>query len=79
MRAETLGFRARAARRTVRLVHARVEETPHEFGRFRLITIGDAHWFMRHPGTFDRLEHWLLSGGRVVICAARSLARGEWP
>ena len=75
---DELARRATKAGRDIRLVLAKVEVAPIDLGRFRLITIGMAHWFMHSAGTFERLEHWLLPAGRVVICIHTSRVTAEW-
>ncbi|MGE5202799.1 MAG: class I SAM-dependent methyltransferase [Acidobacteriota bacterium] len=68
--------RARELGVDIRLVHSRVQEAPEDLGRFHLITIGQAHWFMHSPATLARLDHWLLPGGCVLICRPLSRAIG---
>jgi ubiquinone/menaquinone biosynthesis C-methylase UbiE len=63
MLAET-AKRAQAMGRKIRLVHSKVEDAPVDLGRFNLITIGSAHWFMHTPATLARLDRWLMPGGR---------------
>jgi SAM-dependent methyltransferase len=76
---DELARRAKALGRGIRLVHARAEQAPLDLGRFKLITIGHAHSFMHHPGTFARLERWLVPGGRIVLCSAREASSEGWP
>src|SRR5580698_9939221 len=38
--------RAEAAGCHIRLIHSRVEDAPAELGRFELITMGRAHWYL---------------------------------
>ena len=65
---EEAGRRAKAAGLKMRLVNAKVEDAPEDLGRFHLITMGRAHWFMHSPASLDRLERWLTPGGRILIC-----------
>lgn len=66
--------RAEALGRPIRLIHARVEDAPDNLGRFHLITMGRAHWFMSTPATLDRLDRWLLPGGHILVCMPRANA-----
>jgi len=75
---DELARRAKAARLDIRMIHARTEEAPLDLGRFRLITIGHAHWFMHHPGTFERLDRWLVPGGAVAICISLNVSASPW-
>ena len=75
---DELARRAKKAGRDIRLVLAKAEAAPIDLGRFKLITIGMAHWFMHSAGTLERLEHWLLPAGRVVICIHSSPIIAEW-
>jgi SAM-dependent methyltransferase len=59
---------ARAMGREIRLVHSDVEQAPTDLGQFHLITIGRAHWFMHTAACLARLERWLMTGGRIVLC-----------
>ena len=76
---DELARRAKAAGRDIRRVLARAEGAPLDLGPFKLITIANAHQFMHHPGTFDRLNRWLASGGRIAICRARDGVTQAWP
>jgi predicted TPR repeat methyltransferase len=38
----------------MRLIHSKVEDAPADLGRFHLITMGRAHWFMHTPATLER-------------------------
>jgi SAM-dependent methyltransferase len=69
--------RAHDIGREVRVVHARVQEADEALGPFDLVTIGKAHWYMRQPATFARLERWLKPGGRILICAPEERWGGE--
>jgi hypothetical protein len=60
------------------MIHTRVEEAPLDLGRFRLITIGHAHWFMHHPATFERLDRWLADGGTVALCISLNISSSPW-
>lgn len=75
---DELARRAEAAGREIRMIHTRVEEAPLDLGRFWLITIGQAHWFMHHPGTFERLDRWLAEGGTVALCVSFNLSSSPW-
>ena len=75
---DELARRARSAGREIRMIHTKVEEAPLDLGRFRLITIGHAHWFMHHPGTFERLDRWLAEGGNVALCVSLNLSSSPW-
>jgi len=74
--------RARAHRLgvNVRLMHSRAEDAPEELGRFHLVTLGQAYWFMHSSATRSRLEKWLLPGGHVLICrpVASSVGGAPW-
>lgn len=76
---DELALRAKAAGRDIRRVRARAEEAPVDLGPFKLITIANAHQFMHHPGTFERLNRWLAPGGRIAICRARDGTTPGWP
>jgi cyclopropane fatty-acyl-phospholipid synthase-like methyltransferase len=75
---DELDRRAKAAGRHIKLVCAKVDEAPLDLGPFRLITIGMAHWFMHSSGTLERLERWLLPGGRVAICTHGNHLTNDW-
>ena len=75
---DELARRARSAGREIRMIHTRVEEAPLDLGHFRLITIGQAHWFMHHPGTFERLDRWLAEGGTVALCISLNVSSSPW-
>ena len=60
--------RARRAGVAIRLVHSKAEEAPEDLGRFHLITIGMAHWFLHSTATLARINRWLLPGGSVLLC-----------
>ena len=75
---DELARRARIAGLDIRMIHARTEEAPLDLGRFRLITIGHAHWFMHYPGTFERLDRWLAPGGAVALCNAVNASASPW-
>jgi len=75
---DELARRAQAAGREIRMIHKRVEEAPLDLGPFRLITIAHAHWFMHHPGTFERLDRWLAPGGTVALCLSLSVPDTPW-
>lgn len=71
--------RARALGRDIRLINAKVEDAPLDLGRFHLITMGRAHWFMHSPATLARLDRWLTPGGRIMICRPVTNPEGaEW-
>ena len=65
---EEAAKRARAMGRQIRLLHAKVEDAPEDLGRFHLITMGRAHWFMHTPAAIARLARWLAPGGRILVC-----------
>jgi ubiquinone/menaquinone biosynthesis C-methylase UbiE len=71
--------RARQQGVAIRLVHSKAEEAPEDLGRFHLITLGQAHWFMHSPATRARIERWVLPGGSVLICRPLSKAVGPSP
>src|SRR5271167_3393314 len=48
--------RARAIGRDIRLVQGKVEDAPADLGRFHLITMGRAHWFMHNPASLARID-----------------------
>jgi len=75
---DELARRAQAAGRAIRMIHTRVEEAPLDLGRFRLITIGHAHWFMHHPATLERLDRWLAEGGTVALCISLNISSSPW-
>lgn len=52
----------------MRLIRSRVEDAPADLGRFHLITMGRAHWFMHTPTSLERLDQWLMPGGAIVVC-----------
>jgi cyclopropane fatty-acyl-phospholipid synthase-like methyltransferase len=77
---EETAKRAQAMGRKIRLVNSKVEEAPMHLGRFHLITIGNAHWFMHSPATFARIEDWLTPGGRILVAVRLQNPQGdEWP
>ena len=65
---DALGKRAEAMGVHIRLIHSSVEEAPADMGRFHLITMGRAHWFMHTPTSLIRLDQWLTSGGAILVC-----------
>ena len=77
---ETARERARLGGIAIRLVHAKAEEAPMHLGRFHLITLGQAHWFMHSPATLARIDRWLVPGGHVLICRplARAVGGAAW-
>jgi cyclopropane fatty-acyl-phospholipid synthase-like methyltransferase len=60
--------RAKAMGRDIRLVHGKVEDTSSGLGRFHLITMGRAHWFMHNPASLARIDQWLEAGGCILVC-----------
>jgi len=70
--------RARSAGRQIRMIHARGEEAPLDLGPFRLITIAQAHWFMHHPATLERLDRWLAEDGAIALCISLNLSSSPW-
>jgi SAM-dependent methyltransferase len=74
---EEAARRARAMGRAIRLVHARVEDAPAELGRFHLITIGRAHWFMHTPTSLARIDQLLMPGGHILVCMPLQNPTGE--
>lgn len=60
--------RAAEAGCAMRLHCALAQDAPEDLGRFHLITMGKAHWFMHSPATQARIEQWLLPKGAVLIC-----------
>ncbi len=79
---EQMAKRARAIGRDIRLVHGSVEDAPAELawiGRFHLITMGRAHWFMHNPASLARIDQWLRVGGRILVCVPLENPDGaEW-
>lgn len=65
---DALRNRALAMGVDMRLIHSRVEDAPADLGRFHLITMGRAHWFMHTPTSLVRLNQWLMPGGAIVVC-----------
>jgi len=65
---DALGNRALAMGVNMRLIHSSVEEAPADLGRFHLITMGRAHWFMHTPTSLVRLDQWLMPGGAILVC-----------
>src|SRR5258706_476426 len=71
--------RAQALGRAMRLIHARVEDAPWDLGRFHLITMGRAHWYLHTPATLERLERWLMPGGSILVCLPlTNIENGAW-
>jgi SAM-dependent methyltransferase len=60
--------KARAMGRDIRLVRGKVEDTPADLGIYDLITMGRSHWFMHNPASLARINQWLKSGGRILVC-----------
>jgi ubiquinone/menaquinone biosynthesis C-methylase UbiE len=60
-KAQNLGHR-------IKSVCCKVEDAPPELGRFHLITMGRAHWFIHTPACLARLDQWLAPDGRILIC-----------
>ncbi len=75
---DELARRAGTAGHEIRMVHARAEEAPLDLGQFTLITTGMSHSFMYSPGTFERLERWLLPGGRIALFANTGDPTEDW-
>ena len=46
----------------------KVEDAPADLGRFHLITMGRAHWFMHNPASLARIDQWLRPGGHILVC-----------
>ena len=65
---DALRNRALAMGVNVRVIHSRVEDAPPDLGRFHLITMGRAHWFMHSPTSLVRLNEWLMPGGAILVC-----------
>jgi SAM-dependent methyltransferase len=65
---DALGNRALAMGVNMRLIHSRVEDAPADLGRFHLITMGRAHWYMHTPTSLVRLDQWLMPGGAILVC-----------
>ena len=65
---DELGTRAQAMGVKMKLIQSRVEDAPADLGRFHLITMGRAHWFMHTPTSLVRLGQWLLPGGVILVC-----------
>jgi cyclopropane fatty-acyl-phospholipid synthase-like methyltransferase len=65
---DALRNRALAMGVNMRLIHSRVEDAPADLGRFHLITMGKAHWFMHTPTSLERLDQWLMPDGAIVVC-----------
>jgi SAM-dependent methyltransferase len=71
--------RARAIGRDIRLVQGKVEDAPADLGRFHLITMGRAHWFMHNAASLARIDQWLEVGGRILVCLPMENPDGaEW-
>jgi 2-polyprenyl-3-methyl-5-hydroxy-6-metoxy-1,4-benzoquinol methylase len=65
---DALGNKALATGVNIRLIQSRVEDAPEDLGRFHLITMGRAHWFMHTPTSLVRLDQWLMPGGAILVC-----------
>jgi len=65
---DALQNRALAMGVNMRLIRSRVEDAPADLGRFHLITMGRAHWFMHTPTSLIRLDQWLMPGGAILVC-----------
>lgn len=65
---DELGVRARAMGVKMKLIQSRVEDAPADLGRFHLITMGRAHWFMHTPTSLVRLGQWLMPSGAILVC-----------
>jgi ubiquinone/menaquinone biosynthesis C-methylase UbiE len=71
-RAQTLGHK-------IRSIHSKVEDAPVDLGRFHLITMGRAHWFIHTRTCLARLDEWLMPDGRILICKPVANPDGaEW-
>lgn len=66
---DALRNRALAMGVNMRLIHSRVEDAPADLGRFDLITMGRAHWFMHTSTSLERLDQWLMPAGAILVCA----------
>ena len=76
---DALGNRALAMGVNMRLIHSRVEDAPADLGRFHLITMGQAHWFMHTPTSLVRLDQWLMPGGAILVCLpVQNPDNAEW-
>jgi len=76
---EEASKRARTMGRTIKSIHCKVDDAPPDLGRFHLITMGRAHWFMHTPVCLARIDQWLAPGGYILVCAPRQNAEtAEW-
>jgi SAM-dependent methyltransferase len=76
---DALRNRALAMGVNMRLIHSKVEDAPADLGRFHLITMGRAHWFMHTPTSLERLDQWLMPGGAILVCQpVWDPSRAEW-
>jgi len=76
---EEAAKRARALDLEIRLIHSKVEDAPENLGRFNLITMGRAHWFMHTSAALTRLDRWMMPDGRILVCAPIPSPEGaEW-
>ena len=62
--------RSEAKRRNVpmRLVCAGIESAPADLGKFDIVTIGKAHWYLPREVTWQKLHNHVRPNGRVLIC-----------
>lgn len=59
-----------AGGKTIELIHSRIEEldTSNGLGRFDLITIGRAHFWLEADAVISKLDALLSDSGRIFIC-----------
>ena len=76
---DALSNRALAMGVNMRLINSRVEDAPADLGRYHLITMGRAHWFMHTPTSLVRLDQWLMPGGAILVCMpVQNPDNAEW-
>jgi ubiquinone/menaquinone biosynthesis C-methylase UbiE len=63
----------------LRLIHSRVEDAPAQLGRFDLITMGRAHWYLHTPESLHQFDQWLKPEGHILVCRPLQNPDGaEW-
>jgi ubiquinone/menaquinone biosynthesis C-methylase UbiE len=57
----------------IRLIHSAIEDLPDDAGQFDLVTIGNAHFWLKADAVVDRLDRILTKDGRIFICFANTV------
>lgn len=71
--------KAEAVGSNIRLIQSRVEDAPANLGRFDLITMGRAHWYLHTAESLLQLDRWLKPEGRILVCRPlQNPDRAEW-